>query len=128
MVRPMDLIERVTQELRQRLEELRPQVAEIPRLEQALKALDGGARRDGPPAREPRPPAARRVSARRRTRVSGEERRRQLLALVDEDARASVRDLANAMGTTPNNVYGLIRRLEADGSLKRADGRFTVKR
>ena|SRR5947209_11227025 len=138
----MELLDRVEKEIRDRLEELRPLVSEAKELEDALRQLSSQ-RRPGArtPARRGRPPARpkrsastaatprqtpRRARRGRRTRVSGEKRREQLVALARENPEIKAREIANRLGTTPNNIYNLIRRLEAEGTIRRRDGRLIV--
>jgi DNA-binding CsgD family transcriptional regulator len=141
----MELLDRVEKEIKDRLEELRPLLREAQRLESALRQL-GSQKREAPapaatPARRTRRSTAAaggsRTRARtatgtarrgRRTRVSGEKRREQLVSLARENPDIKAREIAQRLGTTPNNIYNLIRRLEAEGTISRRDGRLIVKR
>ena len=138
----MELLERVEKDIKKRLDELRPAVEESKRLEDALrqlgsqaKATTPGRRRGRPPGsstrstpatRTPRSTAGRRRRG-RRTRVSGERRREQLVTLARENPDIKAREIADQLGTTPNNIYNLIRRLESEGTIQRRDGRLIVK-
>ena len=140
----MELLDRVEKEIRDRLEELRPLLREAERLEAALRQLgsqkeaSGGGpattrRSRSAPATATRTRGAGRRTAGprrrgRRTRVSGEKRREQLVSLARENPNIKAREIAERLGTTPNNIYNLIRRLEAEGTLERRDGRLVVKR
>jgi DNA-binding CsgD family transcriptional regulator len=143
----MELLDRVEKEIKDRLEELRPLLREAQRLEAALRQLTSQ-RRESPPATPPtrrgrsapaktsgtrtrggtttrRPTTTRRRG--RRTRVSGEKRREQLVTLARENPDIKAREIAERLGTTPNNIYNLIRRLEAEGAIERRNGRLIVK-
>jgi sugar-specific transcriptional regulator TrmB len=140
----MELLDRVEKEIRDRLEELRPLIREAERLEAALKQLGSQKRASGGAATTSRRSrsatagatrargAARRTTGTRRrgrrTRVSGEKRREQLVSLARENPDIKAREIAERLGTTPNNIYNLIRRLEAEGTISRRDGRLVVRR
>jgi DeoR/GlpR family transcriptional regulator of sugar metabolism len=59
--------------------------------------------------------------------MSGDERRQQVLSIIREKPDIKAREIAERTNTTPNNIYNVIRRLEAEGKLTRANGRFVVK-
>jgi len=145
IVGTMELLDRVEKEMKDRLEELRPLIREAERLEAALKQLGSQKRASGGAAttgRRPRSATAGATRARdttrrttgtrrrsgRRTRVSGEKRREQLVSLARENPDIKAREIAERLGTTPNNIYNLIRRLEAEGTISRRDGRLVVRR
>jgi hypothetical protein len=116
-----DLLERTTDELRKRLKELEPQVAEYERLQTALAALDQ-------PSGEKSTPSRRRGGGgrgRRRTsasRAGRGERRQQLLRVVQAEPGIRPSKAARQMGINPSQLHALSRRLEEGGELERRDG------
>lgn len=146
----MELLDRLEREIKQRLDELRPAVDEARKLESALRRLIGQSTENGststqsPSRSRARSGTASRSRSRSTTssrsgtrsssrrsrstgkRVSGSERREQVITLVKANPEIKVRDIATELGTSSNNIYNIIRRLEADGKLTRADGRFAV--
>ena len=50
------------------------------------------------------------------------------MSLARENPDIKAREIAERLGTTPNNIYNLIRRLEAEGTIQRRDGRLVVRR
>lgn len=133
----MELIDRVKKDIDRRLEELRPQVEEIPRLEAALTALDasgggrGQVRRSARAASRTRgrPRGSAGASARRRggaprRRARRGQRREELLQLVAGNPEITIAEAARTMGVSSPQVSVLVRRLEEEGVLERSDGRF----
>lgn len=135
----MELIDRIKKDIDDRLEELRPQVEEIPRLEAALAALDatgggqarastigtrssGRARTRGSAGRG----GARRPAGSGRRRARRGQRREELLQLVAGHPEITIAEAARQMGVSSPQVSTLVRRLEEEGALQRADGRFIV--
>lgn len=125
-----DLLDRIHKDIDQRLEELRPMVEEAQQLEQALAALP-----EGRPARSSarggggssaRSSAARAGTRGRISRAEAEKRRARVLAILSEDPTTKPATLAMMLGTSPGNIYGLLRRLEQQGTLKRKNGRYRV--
>ena len=135
---PMELIDRIKKDIDARLDELRPQVEEIPRLEAVLAALDspggGGGQRlgrgAGAPARgargaaRPRREASSSGGPRRRARRG--QRREELLQLLASNPEVTIAEAARQMGVSSPQVSTLVRRLEEEGVLQRSEGRFVV--
>jgi transposase-like protein len=107
----MELIDRIRKDIDDRLEELRPQIEEIPRLEAALAALEASS-------------AGASAGPRRRARRG--QRREELLQLVAGNPQITIAEAARQMGVSSPQVSTLVRRLEEEGVLERADGRFVV--
>lgn len=135
----MDLIDRIRKDIDDRLEELSPQVEEIPRLEGVLAALskagDGGASRDATSSRargaaKPRRRGASASKSTRRARPQKRarrgQRREELLELINENPEITVSEAARQMGVAPPQVSTLVRRLEEEGVIQRAGGRFVL--
>lgn len=135
----MELIDRIRKDIDDRLEELRPQIEEIPRLEAALAALEassaggGGARTRARGAARTRAGSGR-AGARRgggagsgpRRRARRGQRREELLQLVAGNPQITIAEAARQMGVSSPQVSTLVRRLEEEGALERSDGRFVV--
>lgn len=128
----MELIDRIKKDIDDRLEELRPQVEEIPRLEAVLAALGGeagqtGSEPGGSPSRGPgRPRGAARSRAGLRPRARRGQRREELLQLVAGYPEITIAEAARQMGVSSPQVSTLVRRLEEEGALERSEGRFVV--
>ena len=132
----MELIDRIKQDIDNRLEELRPQVEEIPRLEAALAALkstgggegtrSGGVGSPGRGRSRGEGGAARASSGPHRRARRG-QRREELLGLVAGHPDITIAEAARQMGVSSPQVSTLVRRLEEEGALVRSDGRFVVQ-
>lgn len=138
----MDLIDRIRNDIDNRLEELRPQVEEIPRLESVLAALEAagegqtersGARtsrgRGRPRSRGPAAATTSRASsrtARPRRRARRGQRREEFLQLVKGNPEITIAEAARQIGVSPPQISTLVRRLEEEGVIERADGRFVL--
>src|SRR5829696_2261655 len=130
----MELINRVKKDIDERLEELRPQIEEIPQLEAALAALDAtGSPEAADPAAERRGRGRPRGEGRRAPRMRGPrrrarrgQRREELLQLVRGNPEVTIAEAARQMGVSSPQVSTLVRRLREEGVLERADGRFVV--
>jgi len=132
----MDLIDRIRSDIDSRLEELRPQVAEIPRLESVLAALDaaaqsqgGGARtspRRGRPRSRGATAATKSRTSRPRRRARRGQRREEFLQLVTGHPEITIAEAARQIGVSPPQISTLVRRLEEEGAIERADGRFVL--
>ncbi len=134
----MELIDRIRNDIDSRLEELRPQVEEIPRLESVLAALDaaGGAQteraaprtsggRGRPRSRGPAAATTSRASRPRRRARRG-QRREEFLQLVKGHPEITIAEAARQIGVSPPQISTLVRRLEEEGVIQRADGRFVL--
>jgi hypothetical protein len=135
----MELIDRITKDIDDRLEELRPQIEEIPRLEAALAALDATSGATGTGRRSGRAAPAGRGRTRGggaagttrrggapRKRARRGQRREELLQLVAGDPQITIAEAARTMGVSSPQVSVLVRRLEEEGVLRRSDGRFLL--
>jgi transcriptional regulator with GAF, ATPase, and Fis domain len=113
-----DVLERTKRDIRARLDEIEPLVAERDRLRAALEALEAGESPKG---------AARRASTQRRRpttsrRAGRGERRTQLLELLQTEPGLRPSDAARQMGIKPAQLHSLARRLEENGELERREG------
>lgn len=134
----MDLIDRIRSDIDSRLEELRPQVEEIPRLESVLAALEAAseAQSQGSGARtSPRRGRTRSRGAtaattsrtsRPRRRARRGQRREEFLQLVKGHPEITIAEAARQIGVSPPQISTLVRRLEEEGAIERADGRFVL--
>ena len=116
-----DVLKRTTDELRKRLKELAPEVAEHERLRKALAALDKPTGRKTSRGR----PSGNGARGRRRTtsgRAGRGERREQLLRVVQAKPGIRPSEAAREMGINPSQLHALSRRLEEGGELERRDG------
>jgi hypothetical protein len=120
-----DLISATRTEIEARLRELRPLVAEVPRLERALAALQAVEKEAAG-----QPPAPR-TSRRRRGRPAGRgnsgtsTRADQFLALVRDRPGITAREAAQALGAAPTYVYRIAATLQKEGTIRK-DGRSFV--
>jgi ribosome-binding protein aMBF1 (putative translation factor) len=119
-----------------RLQELRPLVEEYAELQRVAERLgvDVDAAPTKPPARRRKPtakPAARRPRRKRRadsrkrpggTQATGAERRERVIALIRERPGISTPEIAADIGVDPPPIYRVVRRLQADGVIKK-DGK-----
>jgi len=139
-------LERIRDEMNERIAELRPAVQELERLEAAVAALSdsmpasNGAAAAAPaaPRRRGRPPGsgrtrkARRPAAKgangRRTRSSGRpkgsgQRAAQALEIVTAQPGIAIPEIAAAVGIKQNYLYRVMPALEAEGKVvKRGRG------
>jgi len=125
----MELIDRIKKDIDDRLEELRPQIEEVPRLEAALAALDatGGDEAESSQRRvraRGQSSGAGRRGPRRRARRG--QRREELLQIIRGNPEVTIAEAARQMGVSAPQVSTLVRRLREEGVLERADGRFVV--
>jgi len=134
----MDLIDRIRNDIDSRLDELRPQIEEIPRLESVLAALEAAG--DGQSSSgEARPtrgrgrPRSRGAAAattsrtpRPRRRARRGQRREEFLQLVKGHPEITIAEAARQIGVSPPQISTLVRRLEDEGAIQRADGRFVL--
>jgi hypothetical protein len=116
-----DLLTEIRRDIDRRLEELRPVVDEVQRLEQAQKALDGR----GPSHRRQRPGRTNSSPARARmSRARSQEIDRQVLALLAEDSAQRPAALALLSETSVGSMNSRLNRLAREGKLrKRKRGR-----
>ena len=97
---------------------------ETRRLEKALSSLGrGGSTSARPAARLARAQAKRRPSAKR---VPRGQRPKQLLAAVEANPKASIEEIAKAMGVSLTQARAVGRRLQAQGAIKPSGKGFRV--
>ena len=136
----MDLIARIRNDIDNRMEELRPQIEEIPRLESVLAALvaagdgqrepastrtsGGGGRSRG--GRGATASTTRSRPSRPRRRARRGQRREEFLQLVKGSPEITIAEAARQIGVSPPQISTLVRRLEEEGVIQRADGRFVL--
>lgn len=129
-----DFVDRVRDEINSRLEQLRPAVDELRRLEEAAAALNGAAgtrassavaasaprttRRGRPPRRTAAPS---RGGARRRPgRPKGSGgRSAQALTIVTEQPGITIPEIAAKMGIKQNYLYRILPGLEQEGKVEK---------
>lgn len=113
-----DFLEEKRREIKVRLEELAPAVAEHERLQRALDALDG-LDRPGTTARPPRAPGG---GTRRAGRPRGSgERSRQALELIRKEPGLGATEIARQIGVHPNYAYRILPGLEEQGLVEKRD-------
>jgi hypothetical protein len=112
---------------------------EARQLERALVGLGEGSgprrRRPGRPAkrvsaeasapRTPKPSASRKPGGAKRAKRG--QRQEELLAAIKKMRGASPAELADAIGIGSNQAYGLIRKAEADGQIKKKGQGYALK-
>src|SRR3954451_23732939 len=116
----LDLLTRIRTDIDKRLDELRPQIEEIPRLEAALKALDQVDGRAG--ARAKPAPGRRAATPRRRStgkRAPRGQNREAILRVISERHGVGAGEVANATKIAQPTVYSTISKLLKDGAVKR---------
>jgi DNA-binding transcriptional ArsR family regulator len=116
----LDLLTRIRTDLDARLDELRPQIEEIPRLEAALKALDEAD--GGTPTRAKRTSNRRTTKPRRRStrkRAPRGQNREAILRVITERHGVSAGEVANATRIAKPTVYTTISKLLKEGAVKR---------
>ncbi|EHN10548.1 hypothetical protein PAI11_25960 [Patulibacter medicamentivorans] len=113
-----DFLEEKRREIKVRLEELAPAVAEHERLQRALDALDG-LDRPGAATRAPRAAAG---GTRRAGRPRGSgERSRQALELIRKEPGLGATEIARQIGVHPNYAYRILPGLEEQGLVEKRD-------
>jgi IclR-like helix-turn-helix domain-containing protein len=120
-----DLLDRITVEIRERLTACRAAVAEYERLEEALRALDGGGGSTpttgtAPPRAAPRQsgPARRGASRRRAPRGANRD---AVLRVVGERPGLTTVELAAVSGVARNTLYALLATMTRRGELQRRE-------
>lgn len=136
-----DLLTTTRQEIEQRLQELRPLVAEAERLERALSALSAADEEvdtgdaathsaQSAPARRERSPAPSEGTARRRGaprgRRGGPTRANEFLEIIREGSGSSIGEAAARMGTSPNYLYRLAATLQEEGLIEKRGRSFVA--
>jgi len=118
-------VEDVIRSLRRRRDELEALIAEHQEIVAALEAIEGTHTKDA----SHRSPGSRKASPRRRRRRQARrgERREQILAILRDEPTAKARQIADKLGTTPQNVYQQLRLLEQKGVLRRGKQGYVVK-
>ncbi len=110
----MDAIEKARSQLTRRLEELRPFVDEARRIERLLASMDTVIQDRPSPSPDSVTGAARRLPA--------ASRKLHILALLRDQDKLRIRDLAEALDVTPGRVVQLVDDLEAEGTAQRVKG------
>jgi DNA-binding MarR family transcriptional regulator len=122
-----DMVDRATQQIRDRLQELEPLLKEQRQLQRALEALEQtGGRRSS--ARHPRTTTTRprrtKGSSRRAKRG---ERQEALLKAIRRNPGSRPADLARALGVAPSQAHNLLRRLQESDRVERREGGFFLR-
>jgi hypothetical protein len=126
-----DLVDRVQEEIEGRLRELRPAIEEYRTLEEAQKALASNRvdrRRQAPASASGRRPAGARPRRKRATRAEAQRRRDRLVVMLRERPDARPAELAATLRMSNQNLYGLLRRLQADKVLRKTKSGYKVTR
>ena len=117
------LVQEYREKLEKRARELRPLVAELREIEEALAALPkrsrSRARVDG------RVPQARRT---RRRRVRRGQRSQQVLDVVTSNPGITVAQIAKELNVKPTSLYKVSHKLVADGKLRKNGAKYAAKR
>ncbi len=127
-----DFLDEKRQEIKSRLDEIKPLVDEYHRLDAALQALDGvspttamaapirrRARATTASAAAPRERASTGTGKRGRPKGSG-TRAKEALALVTERPGITIPEMAAAMGIKQNYLYRVLPSLQKDGQVKKS--------
>jgi DNA-binding transcriptional ArsR family regulator len=119
----MSRLTRIRTDLDRRLDELRPQIEEIPRLEAALKALDEAD--GGTPSRRRRSSSNGRSTRRSvrstRKRAPRGQNRDAILRVISERHGVTAGEVANATKIAKPTVYTTISKLLKDGAVRRTE-------
>lgn len=121
-----DTVSKLLTELKQRRDELRPQLEELNQIESAIAALEqvGGARPTGGPRR--RRGAGRGGRPRRGRPPKGQPTRSdQFLALVQQRPGISISEAASQLSIEPNYLYRVSATLQREGTIAK-EGRGFV--
>jgi hypothetical protein len=110
----VDLIAQATAKIEQRLAEVSVERQEI---ERALQRLNPAG---------PESSGTRRPSKRRRRRARPGQRRRQFIDAVTKQPGISVSQIAKAIGSAPNPLYGLANQLIKDGKVKKEGSGYWI--
>jgi hypothetical protein len=137
-----DLLDRITHDIQRRLEELLPLVREAERLEAALTALGAnraispssatptaraqpsaraaptGRRRTRRPRQPTAGPAASSSATHTRRRAPRGQNRERVLGVLRARPGATAAEVASVSGVQRSIVYGVLRKLEADGEMQ----------
>jgi ATP-dependent helicase YprA (DUF1998 family) len=118
-----DLVQQLRERLEKRAKELRPMVAELEQIEQALasfpKSSAARSRVNG------RAPATKRPRKRRAQRV---HRSQQVLQVVKANPGITVAGIAKELGVNSTSLYPVSRKLVGEGKLKKSGTKYSVKR
>lgn len=126
----MDDVRGFEQRIVKRLEELRPLVEEYEQLRQLAERLElpteptpqTSPKSTGRRAarRSVKRPRSRRGPAAGGTRAVGEKRRARIVELVGERPGVTVAELSAELGVTRTSVHRIVRKLQADGELRKS--------
>src|SRR5215210_745983 len=122
-----DLLNRTTQEIRDRLKELEPLVREHERLQAALKALEGS-RGDKSVPRRGRAGRGRGHGPTTSRRAGRGERRQQLLDVLNAEPGLRPSEADKRIGINPAQLHALVKRTEEEGALERRHGALYATR
>jgi hypothetical protein len=117
------LVQEYREKLEKRAKELRPLVAELEEIEQALASFPKSSQSRsqvngrGPSTRRPR---------RRRARRG--QRSEQVIAAVRANPGSTGSQIASQLSVKPTSLYQVSSRLVAEGKLKKNGTKYTVKR
>jgi ribosomal protein S25 len=116
----MSIITDVERQVRERIKELEPLIAEHRQLQEVLETFERSKGQNGRKARSERKPARRRPRASTGRRGSG--RADEALKLVAATPGVTVAELAKKMKIGPTYLYRLLPALEREGKVKK-DGK-----
>jgi chromosome segregation and condensation protein ScpB len=125
----------VEQRLVARLQELQPLVDEYEELKRAAERLGvdltrAADQRVRPAVPKRRPKRSVRSSTGRRraggTRATGAERRERVLALISDRPGITVSEMSREMGVDAPQLYRVVRKLQADGLIKKQGMNLTA--
>jgi DNA-binding transcriptional ArsR family regulator len=117
-----DLLTRITREIDERIEELRPQIAEIPALESARRALGAAAADGRGRARASRRAATgRRAAGRAGKRAPRGANREAILAVIAERPDVSAAELASKTGLAKPTLYTTLGTLTKQGTIEKRE-------
>ena len=118
-----EVLEKAQELIKSRLTEIEAQQSRLRGAMQELRGTDSTARQPRPAARK----QTRRGRKPRRRRMAREQREAQLLERVGENPHATNIQLAQSLGVSPNYISQMVGAMSKRGTLKREDGRFTVR-
>src|SRR5207245_2177573 len=120
------VIDDVVRKLEQRRDQLQELIDEHRQIVAALEAIRPH-RGDAHKSRGRSETRKRRATTRSRRKYARRgQRGEQILAILREDPKAKARQIAERAGTTPQNVYQQLRRLEQNGAIRRSRRGYVV--
>jgi hypothetical protein len=109
------VVDAVKSDIRTRLEEIEPLIAEADQLRAMLAAAEGKESSSVSPSPQPR---------RRRRRSNGGNRREQFVKLVKDNPGISVSEAAQRMGIEPNYLYRVAADAAKSGEVEKKDREY----